>query len=288
MDGVLEAGDDGRPIALGVAHRRDDGVAAPGQLAGGLGAEAAGGAGDQHDVAARPVVLGRRWRIRVQRSAPRAEGAAAPQRIPLLVGAAGPDADVTGGLVADRPAHRQRLGEVDDVGQGGGHAGRAGAGGGEAPEAVEPLGDELLVRPAGDAVGDGEVGRLPVAGVHARLHGAHLDTERADLEPQSLAERLEGELGGRVVGQHRRHDASRQRRDVDDLAAAAAAHAGQDGLDHPPRPERVGVELAPQLLLGAELGRPVQAVAGVVDQHVDAAVARQRGGDDGRRSRRAR
>ncbi len=62
-----------------------------------------------HDVSCRPVVVGGRLRVGVQRAPPRPEGTAAAQAVPLLVGPRGADRDVADGLVADRPAHRQRL-----------------------------------------------------------------------------------------------------------------------------------------------------------------------------------
>jgi hypothetical protein len=83
------------------------------------------------------------------------------------------------------------------------------------------------------------------------------------------------------VGQHRRHDAARHRRDVDDLPCPARPHRREHRLDPPPRPERVGLELPPQLVLSTELGRSVQAEAGVVDQHVDPLVLGEDGRHDG-------
>ena len=259
-----------------------DGVATPGQLASGFGAEAARRAGDQHDVAGRPVVLGRRWRVGVQRSAPRTQRPAAPQPVPLLVGAAGPDRRCRASP-RSRPAsasaavgrgRRCRRGRRRRSPRRDGWRRAAGSRRG----ARRPTPRTVRRRRRRRRRGSTSASRWRTSRAR-RMHTWTPSAPTSNRRPS--LERLEGELGRRVVRQHRRHDPSRQRRDVDDLAPATTAHLRERGLDHPPRPERVRVELAPQLLLGAELGRPVQPEAGVVDQHVDAAVRRHGGGHDG-------
>ena len=54
-------------------------------------------------------------------------------------------------------------------------------------------------------------------------------------------------------------------------AAAARAHARQDGADHRRQAEEIGLELGADRRVLALLDRAHVAVAGVVDQHVDAA-----------------
>ena len=184
------------------------------------------------------------------------------------------------GVVADRPAQRQGLLQVDDVGEGGGDTGRPGAGGGQLSEGLQPDGDQVGVRTVRCAVGDIEVGGLPVAHEHPGLEDAHLHTQLADLEPEAFGQCFERVLRGGVVRQQRRDDATGQRGDVHDLAAPPCSHRRQHRPHDTQRTERVRVELAPELGLAAALDRAVQAVTGVVDHDVDASVALERGGHD--------
>ena len=206
MDAVLVPVGHGLGVAVGIAHGRHHDVAALGQLACGRRAEAARATGDEHHVLAAPVMGGRRRRVGVQRGPPPAERAAATQLLPLLVGHRRADRDLVDGVVADRPSHRQRLLQVDDVGQRRGHAGRSGTGGGQGPESVQPGRDQVPIGVGISAVGNGQIGRLPVAGEHAGLDRADLHTQCPDLEPQSFGQRFQGELGGRVVSQQWGHD----------------------------------------------------------------------------------
>ena len=209
MDAVLVAVDHRLGVAIRVAHGGHHDVAARRQLPSGGGAEAARAAGDEHDVLAAP---------RVRPPAPGGDGWSgarhgprAPLRhscVPLLVGHRRADAG-SGGRRRCRPASAAAAAAAGRRCRRGRRR-RWPARAGWRPARGTPRsrrGDELAVGLAVGAVGDVEVGRLPVAGEHPRLEDAHLDAEGADLEPQPLGQRFEGVLGGGVVGQHRRHDA---------------------------------------------------------------------------------
>src|SRR5213075_436315 len=105
---------------------------------------------------------GRRWTW-VKGQTPRAEGSAAAESAPLLVGHRRVDGYLVDGIVADGPTHGQGLLQVDDVGQGGGHGGRPRSRGGQAPERFQPGPDELSVGLVRRAIGYLEAGGLPVA-----------------------------------------------------------------------------------------------------------------------------
>jgi hypothetical protein len=62
----------------------------------------------------------------------------------------------------------------------------------------------------------------------------------------------------------------------DDVAGVTAAHVRQDRLDHRHGAEHVDRELGPDLIEARLLDRALEAVAGIVDQHVDPAGLAQR------------
>ncbi len=111
----------------------------------------------------------------------------------------------------------------------------------------------------------------PVGAEGAGLDRGHLDAERRDLLGQRLGQRLERELRRGVVGVGRVGDEPGHRGDVDDVPAALRAHPGQHRLERVDDAEVVGVEERAHLGVVALLDRRQVAVAGVVDQHVDAA-----------------
>ena len=117
----------------------------------------------------------------------------------------------------------------------------------------------------------------------AGLDDGDANAERRDLERERFAERLDGELGGAVGRLVHRGDAAEDRRHVDDRAAAALAHPREHRLGEADRPPVVGLEERPVLVLRVGLGGAGVRQAGVVDQHVDAALGlddlRHRGGD---------
>ena len=55
------------------------------------------------------------------------------------------------------------------------------------------------------------------------------------------------------------------------VAGAALPHAGQEGLDHPGRPEDVGLEHPSDLVERHGLDRALDTEPGVVDEHIDRA-----------------
>ena len=59
--------------------------------------------------------------------------------------------------------------------------------------------------------------------------------------------------------------------DLDDVAAALLAQVGECGLGDPERAEQVRLDLVAELLLADLLDHPELAVAGVVDDDVEAA-----------------
>lgn len=67
-------------------------------------------------------------------------------------------------------------------------------------------------------------------------------------------------------------------RDLHDVAAALGAHDRQYGLGDPERTEQVRLHLVAQLLFGNLLDHAEQAVARVVDDHLEAAELLVRGG----------
>ena len=94
-----------------------------------------------------------------------------------------------------------------------------------------------------------------------------------ELLAQRAGQAFERRFGRGVVAGARRGDPRADRGDVHDRAAAARAHAGQHRLDHRDGAEEVGGEQPLHVGVVAFLDGGAVAVAGVVDQHVDAAEA---------------
>ena len=105
----------------------------------------------------------------------------------------------------------------------------------------------------------------------AGLDDDDVDAERLDLQAQAVAEGLDGELGAVVPAAERRVDLAAHRADVHDGATALLAHVRQHELRQAHRAEHVDVELAARLVERHVLDGAVGAIAGVVDQDVDAA-----------------
>ncbi|GAA0433755.1 hypothetical protein Acor_07990 [Acrocarpospora corrugata] len=105
----------------------------------------------------------------------------------------------------------------------------------------------------------------------ARFHGQDLDSQRGDLLAQDLGHAFDGVLGGGVVAEPGHSSQAGHRGHVDDPAAAAGAHAGQDRAGDRQHGEEVQFEQLSDGGVGHALDRPVPAAAGVVDQDVDAA-----------------
>jgi hypothetical protein len=111
-----------------------------------------------------------------------------------------------------------------------------------------------------------------------------VDAEVGDLERERLAERLQRPLRRVVHADSGKRGDAADRGDLDDVAGALLAHDRQRRLGHPDRAEDVGLDLVAGLLRGDLLDRAEEPVAGVVDDHVEAAEllpGRLHGGDVG-------
>src|SRR6266702_6657209 len=80
-------------------------------------------------------------------------------------------------------------------------------------------------------------------------------------------------LGARIDAHEGRRQEAQDRADVDDLAGALAAHAGEYGLDHTHYAKDVGVEQRLRLVDARFLDGTDQIDTGIVDQNVNAASA---------------
>ena len=149
---------------------------------------------------------------------------------------------------------------------------------------------ELAHGPHGGGVGADHVLRAfqraaleEVRAEEARLHGRREDAQGGQLDGQRLGQPFDRELRRAIDAPAREGGIADDRRDVDDVTLARAAQMGQDGAGDLEQAEDIGLELALDLLRGRLLDRGQQAVAGVVDEDVDAAEAVDRclGGGDG-------
>ena len=123
------------------------------------------------------------------------------------------------------------------------------------------------------ALVDRRDGRVAEPGLdEAGLDDDDVDAERRDLEAQRVADRLERVLGRVVEAAAGEREVRAHRADVDDLAAALRAHAGQHELRQAHEAEDVRLELAAHLVDADRLDRARLRVAGVVDEHADGAV----------------
>ena len=126
-----------------------------------------------------------------------------------------------------------------------------------------------------------------------------MHAERLELERQALVEALEPELRRGVQADEREPGDPGRRGDPDHVPGPLRTHHRRHRLRDPQRPEEVGLDDLARLGLGGLFDRSVQAVAGVVDEHIDApemfVYARDRGEDgcaivdvelDGQRVRR--
>ena len=124
-------------------------------------------------------------------------------------------------------------------------------------------------------VGGGIVGEQLCA-EEAGFDDRGVDAERLDLEAQRLHPPLDAELGGGVGGAEGLAGDAGGRADRDDRARTLPAHHGQHRACHVHRPDQIGGQL-PLDLLGRQLLEEAGIeVAGVVDEHVDAAEALER------------
>jgi hypothetical protein len=107
----------------------------------------------------------------------------------------------------------------------------------------------------------------------ARLHYRDPYAEAGDLEAEGVAQGLHGVLCGVVVAAAGEGEPAAHGGDVDDPAPPLPAHPRQHQLAHPHQPEHVGLELPAHLLHRDLLDRPGLAVARVVDEDADGALA---------------
>ena len=120
----------------------------------------------------------------------------------------------------------------------------------------------------------GRLGQRPAGEVRpepAGLDDHRRDAQRRDLLAERQRQRLDRGLDRRVVAGALGRDPRADRGEVDDRAGAPRAHAGQHRLDRADGAEDVGVEELADGVVLALLDGGAVAVAGVVDQHVDAA-----------------
>ncbi len=111
----------------------------------------------------------------------------------------------------------------------------------------------------------------------AGLDDQHADAERCDLGRQRLGHPLERELRRAVGAESGRRDLAAHRAHLHDRAAALRAHMRQHRLRQGDGAEEHRVHERAQLAGVDLLDRADRAVAGVVDEHVDAAEALERG-----------
>ena len=109
-----------------------------------------------------------------------------------------------------------------------------------------------------------------VGAERARLHNGDGDTEWLQLAVQRAGHGFERSLRGGVVARANGHDLDTDGGNVDDCAGSAGAHPGQHRLDHRDRAEELGFEQCADVGVVTFLDGRAVAVAGVVDQHVDA------------------
>ncbi len=110
-----------------------------------------------------------------------------------------------------------------------------------------------------------------VGAEEAGLDHRDADAERRDFGGQRLADAFDRELGRTVDAPARIADITADRREVDDMAGALAAHVRQHGAGDVQQAEHVGAVDAQRLFGARLLDAAEQTVAGVVDQHVDPA-----------------
>ena len=111
----------------------------------------------------------------------------------------------------------------------------------------------------------------PVGAERAGLDDQDLDPERRDLLGERFGQALDGELGRRVIAGAGKADEAAHRRDVDDRARLLGPHDRQHRARHRGEAEKIGLEHGADVGVLALLDRGEIAVAGVVDEDVDAA-----------------
>jgi hypothetical protein len=111
----------------------------------------------------------------------------------------------------------------------------------------------------------------PVGAEGARFDDDDLDSKRRDLLRQGFGEAFDGELRRRAIAGTRETDEAADRRDVDDRARLLRAHDRQRRARHGREAKKIGVEHRPRVGIVAFLDGREIAVAGGVDENIDAA-----------------
>jgi len=184
---------------------------------------------------------------------------------------------------------QRRLGRVDRLNDGGcGACGITGLFAGHLGESLVGRAGSagVVLQPAG-AAADRVLGK-EVGAESAGLDQRHADSERRDFPGEGLRNPFHRHLRGCVIATAgiRRHGGHGS--DVDDVPAALGPQARKRGLDYPACTVEVDGKYMLDLVVGCFLDGAQQAVAGIVDDHVDSAVQLESGGNRPRHGLRVR
>jgi hypothetical protein len=103
------------------------------------------------------------------------------------------------------------------------------------------------------------------------LDDRDFDPERPDLFGEHLREALDTPLGRRVRAATDRADASSHGRELEDPARSLTSHHRDGRLGQVHDAKEIGLKLGAEVLHGRVLDRGKVPIAGVVDQHIEAA-----------------
>ncbi len=109
----------------------------------------------------------------------------------------------------------------------------------------------------------------------AGLDDGDVDAERGEFGGEGFGEAFDGELGGVVEAPAGAADEAADGGEIEDVAAALFAEVRQEGAGDVDEAEDVGVEDRHELVFGDLFEGSGDAVAGVVDEDVDAAEVRR-------------
>ena len=121
----------------------------------------------------------------------------------------------------------------------------------------------------------------PIGAEGARLDDNDLDSERRAFRRQRLGESFNGEFCRRVIARPGKADEAADRGDVDDRPRLLGAHDREHRARHGGEAKEIGLEHGAHVGVVAFLDRGEIAVAGVIDEDVDAAEASLGGFDRG-------
>ena len=111
----------------------------------------------------------------------------------------------------------------------------------------------------------------PIGAEAARLDDRHLDAEMLHFLGERFRNAFERELAAVVGGNAGEGHEPAHRADVEDVAGAAAAQIGQGRLHHGDGAEDVHLELLTEIIECRFFKRTLETIAGIVDEHFDAA-----------------